>query len=247
MRLIALGALALVSLSFSGCSMTPERHMSGYESVVAKQKDVVVVPAVVVYTNNKERMRTYESHLKKIIDLEMIPAIQEKGFNVKMLTYKDIHDQKLQRVMKQLDEEYVSKHRILYQRNLWSEKEAFNILENLGSSAVELGEATKSDLLVFVDFASASKEAAPRTHEAIAGFFLGRPLEKRFLEASIIDIGIIDAKTGNLLWMNRHIYKGTGIAKYLETFEKDETAGSNEIKPLIRAVLDSFNKGVKKQ
>ena len=257
MRLSTLGTLAFISLGFSGCSpMTLERHSAGYENVVAKQKDVLILPSEVYvetidYLGAKERKHDYEYHLEKIIDREMLPAIEEKGFKAKRLTRRDIHNQKLIGIVADLRAGYESKRAALYKENFWDGKRAFGIAENIGAIAVELGESTKSDLLVFVDFLGTSKTRGAQTIEiltdALMVAFSGNSARNSDpSEEAVMIIGIIDAKTGNILWSNKSIGNVIGMGDALERFEHDDTISSKEIKTLIRAILKPFNKQLKK-
>ncbi len=250
-------AIAAIALLSTGCSnMTPERHMAGYESVVLKQKNIAILPAEVYvetvdYFGAKERMHDYEYHLEKMIDREMLPAIQEKGFKAKRLSRKDIHNKKLNKLVGELRARYGEKRAIVYDKYLWNEKEAFDLSQNIGTIAVELGEAVKSDLLVFVDFVASSKTQGAQTAEVVTSLLLGALSGKARYnnepsEEAVMVIAIIDAKTGNILWSNKGITGALNVDGALASFEKDDTAGSTEIKRLIRAILDSFNKPRKK-
>ena len=274
-RLISLLSLSLVSLSFFGCStMTSQRHMAGYESAVTKEKDVFIFPAEVYVETvdyfgskkliSKYKMHDYEDHLGKVIDHEIVDAMQEKGLRVKKFTSKDIQDKNIKEVVAQLRDRYDSKRAALYKERLWDEKKAFDVTENIGTIDFFLGKSLKNDLLensllVFVNFAATAKTRGSQNIELIKNIS-PRPLSVRTSdmidlphdpsispidyspdeEAQMI-IGIIDAKTGNILWSHQQISNAIGINHGLETFKRNSTANSTEIKNLILAILKPLN------
>lgn len=198
----------IVALLFlcSCASMTSVRRSPHYDKAMNSYRTVLVLPAsaevsMVGVGNKKERMYDYETHLEGIIANEIIPALRNKGFNVSTLRNREIHAKKLTNAVLALRSSYNEAREELYKQIAWKEEEAFAVSKNLGRPALEIGKKTNSDMLVLVDYVGTSKTTGARVLNFTVSMFVGgRNLEPG--ERAVMAVGVIDARSGNLLWTN---------------------------------------------
>jgi len=244
LRYLLLVLLAVVS---SACvSRTTVRHSSDYQSVIARSNhEVLVMPPVaevnmVGLGNKKTRMYDYEYHLEDIIIQEVIPALQEQGLRAKVMRRRDLHDQGLTADFTRLRDRYNEVRDQLYKETFWDEKQAFDISENTGPFATPIGAKNQGDLIVMLDYARDVKTSGARTADFMMDLVL-RTNASQDADKSILIIGIIDAKTGKLLWTNLGMDMRSVIASGMidNSYTEDELA-SKRLKAILSTIFKTF-------
>jgi hypothetical protein len=241
MRFTLFFALVLVS---SACT-TPKtsiRSMEGYEKIVTRQQNFVSLPAVVEVNmvgagGSKERMYDYEHHLEGIIRKELVLAMKEKGYTLKVLSRKDIHNQKLSRNVIELRGKYEEHLAEMYKELLLPEEEAFKMKRNIGRRATELANelAKKTDEEVFLlfDYRRDVQTDGARIQGFAMTLLLGRA---QIVESAAIYVALIDAKTGNILWVEtEREYKGLMSDMFSSQDEVDREQAIRMVKGLLKS------------
>ena len=192
----------------SGCSNTTTlRHRADYDSTLMRHKEVLVLPPqaeinMVDASRRKDRMYNYEYYFEDIIESTIVTAVQEKGFRTKLLRKKDIRDQGLYDDYTRLRQSYNLVREELYAPLLWEESKAFNITQKVNMEAAKaIGEKTSSDIIVMIDYAGAVKTNGARACDFVVSILFS-PAAAEGADKSVIIIGLIEAKTGNVLWAN---------------------------------------------
>ena len=246
----AFSLLILLGLVISGCSkLTLVRHRADYHSTLRQHNSVLVLPSVaevstVDIANNKERMYDYETHLEEIIHRKIIPSIHAKGFKVKVLRKRDIKGKELANHFMHLRQIYNNTREDLYAQHFWEEEKAHNLQKNLGAPAIALGKLTQSDLLVLVDYVATSKTSGARALNfvgAIAMSALGGRGELDPAEQGVMIVGIVETKTGNLLWMNMHSYAQDVISSSFSSSSAGDEIDKKRVNDLIEGVLAALS------
>lgn len=192
----------------TGCTKTTSvRHVSGYNKSMLARKEILVLPMQTeVYTldagSRKERKYDYEDHLEALLKQEIILAAQKKGLRVKLLHKRDIRAQKLDDLVSRFRKGYNNAYIALYTPLLWSEEKAFSITQNLGESAIVLGEKTGGDVFILIDYVQMIQTNGARTRDFLMQIAFGSSESESNSDNLTMSIGIVDAARGRVLWTN---------------------------------------------
>lgn len=242
--------ILLISIFASACSSkTTVRHSSNYQAIIAQgNHEILILPPTVAVNSvdiagKKTRMYDYELFLESIIHDQLIPALQEQGLRPKVIKRKDLFDQHLLNENNRLLNSFDEANKELYKETLWKTEEAFNISKNLGQFAVDIGSKNQTDLLIALDYARDVKTNGARTKDFMVDLLIGGNNFGQ-ADASIIIVGIIDAKTGNLLWSNLGSDLRGGFS--LENLSSEEKAAAGRIKEILETIFKPFKEEPKK-
>ncbi len=241
-------ALLLFPLLLAACaSNTTVRHMPDYWATLKRQKNVLILPPVAqVYQvgafGSKKRVYNYEAEFEALAAEETKVDLTERGFNVKVMARKNLVGAGAYEAFTHLRNAYESALKELYAQHLWPEKKAFDLSKNLGGSAQELSKKTDSDLIAVVDYRGFVKTNGARTVDFISAAVLGvRAVEAA--EYSVILIGLIDAKTGNILWTNRVDLKKDLFSAAFSNLSSQKSADAKKLQKLIDMTFIPLEKG----
>ena len=170
---------------------------------------VVLPPLVEVNTidvgGKATREHNYEYQLEQIVTEVLVEKLHSKGYAVKPVTKKEIHDLKISRKILAFQEEYQQEINKLYTPLAWEEKKAFVIDTSLKSAVKDLGDSTHSDVIVFVEYAARNKTSGATAKDTLIGLFVpgggGNSIEDASQFVSI-RVALIDATNYNILWSN---------------------------------------------
>lgn len=161
----------------TGCTnATSVRHVSGYNKSMLAHKEILILPMQVeVYTldvnNRKERKYDYEDHLEELLKQETLLVMQKNDLRAKWLHKKDIRDQKIDDIVAHVVRSYNNACETLYPSLFLEEEYAFSITQNIGKSAIVLGEKTGSDLFVLINYAQMIKTNGARARDLLMSAF----------------------------------------------------------------------------
>lgn len=236
--------MPLLIVVLSGCAKTTTvRHRADYDSVISRHVEVLILPPqaevnMVDISNRKERMCNYEYHLEDLIADTVITAIQEKGFRAKLLRKKDIHDQGLYGDYMHLRQSYDLVREELYAQLRWEEEKAFNITKKVNpEAAIALGKKTNTDIILMTDYAGAVKTNGARTRDFVMSI-LWSPSAIEGADKSVIIIGMIDARTGNILWTNLISDSKDLYACAFDTLSSQKKVEQERLNQLIKSILN---------
>lgn len=240
MRIIRLLLLTCCAFVFIGCSTTSVRHSPNYSSVLAQHPNAIILPPEariyeVDFSGKNTRLYDFEYNVETIIADQITDALRDKNIRAKLLTRREVHDQKLHEAISYLDRRYEDIEAKLYEKDPIEEKLAFNISANVGDVASSLASKNNADLVVLVSYSRSIKSSGSQT----AGFMAAALLGTHTSPADIanLKIAIIEAKTGTVLWVNR-LYQIQ--ATFFSSAKKDEEA--KIMKAFIVSVLEPLNK-----
>ena len=145
--------LILVIFTTSACaSRTFVRSAPKYEHSLRQAKIAILLPPEVEVNsidafNKATRMYDYEDRVEFNIIDTLIPKIQEKGFNVKVLSRREIKDYKLSKDLLEVKDGFNDVITELYSNGPWVEEKAFAINKCIKGSN-EFYNKLKADLLI---------------------------------------------------------------------------------------------------
>lgn len=226
--------LALVSVIFIGCaSTTSVRRTSNYKSALEINKNLAVLPTeALVYetqVSGKKRLYDFEYNIEGIIADQIIPILRDKGFNARLLTRKDLHDQKLHEQVLRLEDRFKEVDQKIYKQYYMDEKLAFNIDDSIGEVGFSAEMKSKIDLVVISKYSRTIKSSGSQALGLLMAAF-NQTTEPA--DVASLKIAIIELKTGKLIWANT----ATVInASFISSATKSEE--NKSIKEFILAVL----------
>lgn len=233
----------LIILFLSGCSTgTSVRHISQYQDVLNNYNKVVILPVEVeinsIDSSGKGiRLYDYEYHMEELVRDKVIPEMRDKGFQVKFLSRKEIHDGNLYDAVTKLRMQYKEVANDLYKTTLMDKKDAFEIKRNFRDLASILRKATDSDLIMVVDFSGFGK-----TSNAVALEFVFAVLTKTYSSSAdsgaVMMIGIIDAHNGDLLWSN--VSPSQPMPSSRKTVEEKDRLDNKMLDKILKDVFKPF-------
>ena len=232
-------AFLLASL-LSSCATTTVRRSPNYEEKLSKCKEVLVLPPEVkVHTldlaNKQERMYNYEDHIEDMTKNKVIRELRDKKFKVRFLSKRDIYNQKLYDKIAALREAYNDSHKELYSTIMMQEEKAYAIEKNLGKPAIELGKATNSSVILLTDYSKTVKTNGARTKDLVLSVLLG--VHTNDADQSLMIIGIIDARTGAILWTNRSYRSQDVIASSIDNLSSQSKMDNRDLDTLTSSVM----------
>lgn len=233
----------LILLAITGCTKTTSiRHTAEYKKSIGATREILVLPPVaevnmVNATGSKERMYEYEYHIEDLISQKIVSAIQAKGLRVRLLKKQDIKEQKLYNYVILLRNDYNSIREELYLPHLWEEKKAFSIDKKVTKGLADLQQKTGSDIIMIVDYAGAVKTNGAR----MLGFALSllpyNAQAANNTDNSVMVIGIIDAKTGSVLWTNMSMDQKSLYSSAIDSFSSQKNVDTQRVNGLISTAL----------
>jgi hypothetical protein len=239
--------LFLVAFITSGCAKTTTiRHSLEYEDITSRSHEILILPAAaevntIDASNRKERMYDYEQHLEALIHQEIVPIIQARGFRVKVLHKRDIREQKLNDLVINLRRSYDAAREELYHPAIWEESKAFVIEKNLGPSAALLQEKTNTDLLLIIDYAGAVRTNGARALHFAADLVLGTRASNN-TDNSVMIIGFVDARSGNVVWTNMASVASGLFDSALDNFSSRNKVDTKKVNSLMTNAIAPFAK-----
>lgn len=234
--------LIVVTLNFCACvNYTSVRHVSEYKSVINQNPEILILPpeaeVVTIEASGKnKRMYDYEYNIEFIIANQLIPELAKKGFKARLLDRKTIYDYKLNEAIAQLHHIYENNRNELYNHPLWEEDKAFSINNSIGPSAINIGSKTDSKILLVTNYARAIKTGGSRTKDVMMDLFLGTRHSDN-ADNAIMVVGIIEIKTGRILWANR-ITAMRGVF----SSSSDKKEEDKQMKAIVANILEPLNK-----
>jgi hypothetical protein len=240
MRFLSLILLFLLVLTTACTKLTTVRYNPAYTSVLAKQKTVIILPPaaemnVVDIAGKKQRVYNYEANLEQLAAAEADIDMKEMGFRVNIMHRKDFHDLGIYDSYLRFRSEYDDARKSLYTPLQWEESKAFSITNNI-KSAVILGQKTKSDIIVMVDCEGSVKTSGARARDLALSLLVNANYANN-ADNSVMIIGIVDAKTGNVLWSNLGVENRDLYSSGMDSFSDKNDIDVKKLNRLIDQIL----------
>jgi len=201
-------------LFVSACAtMTTVRQSHSYDRAHLHRGTILVLPpeasvSMVGFLGKGERMENYEYHLEKILGDSLLTTLRDNGYEVKLITNKEIHDRKLTGKVLDLKDKYQLATRELYKKPTEEEQKA-NSIDLVVGNISELNKSDKNTYLLICEYTGTSKTTGARVASLLMDSLIGTRASGN-AESSNILIGIVDNKDGKFYWSNiNSIVKGT--------------------------------------
>ena len=111
--------LCVAAVALAACTKTTTiRASNDYQIVVAKAQNISLLPAVVESNSidaggKATRNHNYEGQVEEIISDMLVTKLREKGYHVKYINKREIHDLKASKNTFAVQEEYLNQIRAL--------------------------------------------------------------------------------------------------------------------------------------
>ncbi|MBY0377449.1 MAG: hypothetical protein K2Q33_02650, partial [Gammaproteobacteria bacterium] len=161
------------------------------------------------------------------------------GFRVKNLSRRQVHEQ-------QLDEEFIKirtayntvRDEVYASGPMMEKKKASTITNNVGPAAIDLGNKTNSDVILLVDYMGSIKTNGARARDFAISLLIGTSALLHDADSARIVIGIIDAKTGKVLWANWLTHSEDLYSSMLSNTSSQEKMESKRLQQIMTNLLD---------
>lgn len=233
----------LLLLLLIGCAPITTRQSSNYKDVIAGYKTMVLLPVEVeiksIDASGKEkRIYDYEYHLETLVKNSIIPEMRSRGFNISFLGRKDAHDKGIYNEVLQLRRKYNDEIKILHNAN-FNEKNASSIDINFSTYIAKIGEVTDSDLVMIADFSGYARTSGSVALSFVTGMITGVYSGGPSAASSML-IGIIDTKSGKLLWSNTALEADALFISSSSNRAKQDKIDNKNINTLLKKILKPF-------
>lgn len=172
---------------------------------------VVLPPSVEVVksgmSGGEKVEETYSYALETPAREKVAELLRGKGFKVQIAQRVDLHKAGLLHTWDAVRESYKAHAKELYSALLDKDK-AHSINKRINSDATsKLGKAFGADLLIVSDYKWTTTDSGSRVAGFMVSMWLGSSAGQ--MPADMFDglIGLVDAKSGEILWMNKGIGK----------------------------------------
>lgn len=233
-----------LAMMVSGCaSMTSVRHSESYDTTLQRQKEMVILPANVEVStfdvsSKQTRMYDYEMHLEDVIKTALTTELGTHGFRTKSLNRRQIHEQHLEESVGRVRSAYNAARDELYADGpMMDKKKASSIINNIGPAAIELGEKTNSDVILLVDYVGSIKTNGSRTRDFVVSLLINNSALLHDADNARIVVGIIDAKTGQLLWTNWSTHSEDLYSYMLSNASSHEKLENKKLQIIIKQLV----------
>ena len=208
-----LWALTLVTVVMaSGCSYTPVRQHPDFASAARKVQKIALLPPDVEYhllvlTGDNERLPEEEKKVTANLTSTIPGLLEKRGYNV-----LPFNSEKLQSgqdgnfTLQQVKAAYMEAAKQLYERGRVGEEEAKQFRVSVGPVVNPVAEALQADGLLLVRYSGFKKSEGLIAKEVVAGALLGVLTGVVSIPAatgSSMEIVLLDATNGDVLWANR--------------------------------------------
>jgi len=240
--------LVILSLTLSGCAKTTMlRTATDYQHSLPKLRNVVVLPPIVEVNaidagGKAVRQHDYEYQLEQNITDVLVERLHAKGYAIKPVTKKAIHDFKLSRKVLAFQEEYQGQIDALYSPLLWEEKKAFAIETFFKTDTQELQNSINADAIMFVEYYGKSKTSGASAKDFAIGLFVpshGNAIEDS-AEFISLRLAIIDPTTHKILWSNLAREGYGAFSSAFSNMSSLEKVDKKRINKLLDTILDKL-------
>jgi hypothetical protein len=190
------------------------RTSPGYDVAIAQSQNLVILPPVVEVNivdvgRKAKRQYDYEYQLEEHIVQVLVEKLRSRGYNIKPVSRREIHDLKISRKVLTFQEEYQDHINKLYASLLLDEKKAFATDASFSSDLRDMKDSINADMLIFVEYVARNKTAAANSADfviSMASSFVPGASQRDPIEDAAefvsIRVALIDVMNHKLLWAN---------------------------------------------
>lgn len=202
-------------LVVTGCAQTTVRHHQDFESVARNVQSVVLLPAQVeIEQINFDGDNTPLDEKSTLIrtQIEEIARVKLKNESLDVIDFdfaKAIEeDEEFAYAITQAKEAWEAAKAELYEKGLVSEKEKANFQASLGSALNIIADKTGADSALLIQYSGYEKSSGMIAKDVASSVLvgvltLGAVVPIQATEGAFIDVALVDANSGKVIWANR--------------------------------------------
>lgn len=240
------GFTIALMLVLTACSNTTIRKNANFVESDVLAHEIISLPTEAVvntvdFGGKKERMHDYEYYIEDKINEALIAYLNQNGVGATLLNKKNIHDKGLSKNALMLRESFDANIEELYKAYVMPEEKAFAITNKVDLHNLVLGNKD-NQLFLLSNYVADVKTSGARTADFLAGvasaYFGGHNSSADQAEAAKIIVGLVDAKTGLLLWSNAYTLVKDSFSSMFESMgKKSEKVDEERAKHVAETVL----------
>lgn len=235
--------LFLLSFVFLGActEYTSIRRSEDYAGVIDSAPVLDVYPAVanvvtVDVGNNQERMYDYEYRVEGMVADVLLPALQEKGYNVQEIHKKDIKDKKLYELVDQMNGGFKDAYIKAYGPNTSDVETAYKLESDLGEPALNLAEAVDNDIVVLTRYHEMVKTNGARVRDVAVDMLFGTS-SGAVAESASLTIAIVDLNQSKVLWMKDGFVVRSVLGSAVAGASEQDAILKDNLKEMVAQVM----------
>lgn len=234
--------VSFILISCSTIKTTTIRKSSDCDEKLIKTAKIAVLPVKAeIHTleafGKKVQMFEYEEIVESFSAEILAANLSDKGFIPILITPKELHDKKISQSVVLLTENYNNIVNDLYYRLLWEIETAHNINILLDRQLLNFNEKIDSDFVIFMDYHAVHSSFGKNMLNFTAAVLTKTNVEP---DTVIIRIGVVDLKTGKLIWSNMQNVNAAGTPWGLGKFNSSVETERKRLDYFIKIILSSF-------
>ena len=229
----------IAALLISACAnnLTTVRHSAIYSPQDLKKGQIIILPteasvSMVDTFGSTERMENYEYHIESIIDHSALSALKEQGYDVVLLSKKDLVDRKISGKALQFKDQYNEAIKTVYESCYLDKEKAFAIDNKVGSIN-ELNTGAKKKYILLCHYTGSSQTTGARVTNILIDALIGSRLSSN-AESTNLLIGITDNSNSKFYWSN--VY-ATADGVFTSAFQDNDTKDQKHSDDLVKSIL----------
>lgn len=226
------------------------RAHKSFEETMPRLKNVILLPpSVEVRVKDTgggvgKRQYNYEQQLEGTINDSLVEYLRAKRYKTKLVTRREIHDQKISKNYAIFKDEFAEKMQAVYPTLLMDKQKAMDMNVVLKRSLDEVVDDKENDFFLMIDYYAQTNSTAACLLKGFVGGS-GDPFEDA-PESISIRATIIDAKNYRILWSNvsRDAYSlfGTAMSNLSSTEKVDRKRLPKFYKDLFKHLPDKIGR-----
>jgi hypothetical protein len=213
------GLLLLVLLQ--GCSsMTSERQHPEFDTNRKYIERVAIMPPsvsiqLITFTGENEHLKDKEKNAREFLDQRARNILKQRGYGVCEMHFEELaaNDPELAFQIEQLKNAYEVASKDLYNGEAVAADDYKRFRVTVGPIVNRFAELAEADALLFINFEGIVKSKGEIRKEIAANILLGTltgSYASPVNEASAVEVSLLDANTGDVLWTN--IYSDSSVS-----------------------------------
>lgn len=204
--------LLLLLLLLQGCSYTSERQHPDFDINRRFIERVAILPPTVsvrlkTFTGEDEHMLDKEQALRQYLDKQARKVLVKNGYQVCDMHFDELAetDSELAFQIEQLKNAYAAASKDLYSGETVAADDYKHFRVTVGPIVNRFAELADADALLLIEFAGIVKSEGQMRKEIAANILLGAltgTYAHPVSEVSAVEIALLDANTGDILWTN---------------------------------------------
>jgi hypothetical protein len=209
---LMLPCAGLLLVLLQGCSYTSERQHPEFDTSRPFIERVAILPASVsiqlkTFTGEDEHLEDQEETVRQYLDKQARSVLKKNGYGVCDVHFEELAatDSELAFQIEQLKNAYDAASKDLYSGETVAADDYKRFRVTVGPIVNRFAELADADALLFMEFVGIVKSEGQMRKEIAANILLGAltgSYAHPISETSAIQVALLDANTGEVLWTN---------------------------------------------